>query len=190
MKTSKFNLLDINSIRPIVRDALRYKKSGTVLDLGCGSGRHSLFFAKKGFRVVAVDNRSENLAALKELARLQKLPIIVKQEDVITYPSKKKFDIVLSNMVLHFLPYKNQKGAIRIMQKLTKRNGLNVVSNYTDKNKKGTRPYLVPTGALKKLYETVGWKILFYHEGLTEPMLNSSGKPVRYFKEEFIAGKP
>src|ERR1700687_2113287 len=100
----KFNLSNINSVRPIVRQALRYKKSGSALDLGCGAGRHALFLAKKGFRVTAVDKSSENIAALKELARLQKLPITTLKADVTEFNSGKKFDLIVSTMVLHFLP--------------------------------------------------------------------------------------
>ncbi|MEK7560084.1 MAG: methyltransferase domain-containing protein [Patescibacteria group bacterium] len=188
MKES-FNLFNINSVRPIVRKVLRYKKSGSALDLGCGAGRHALFLAKNGFSVIAVDNRTEVLAALKELARLQKLPVMVRRDDAITFSSKRKFDVVLSTMILHFLPYQSQKKAIFTMQEYTKNNGLNVVSNYTNKNKKGTRPHLVRTGVLKKLYEDAGWSILDYEERLGKPISSSSGKIVRYWKEEFIAQK-
>lgn len=189
-KKRTFNLLDINSVRFIVRETLRYKRAGSVLDLGCGAGRHALFFAKKGFRVTAVDNRTENLAALKELARLQKLPIVVRRGDVIDFKSKKKFDLILSTMVLHFLPKYAQKQAIITMQKLTKKGGVNVVSSYTDKNKKGTRPHLVRAGVFKKSYKDARWNILVYKEELGDPAPNSSGGSVRYWHEEIIAQKP
>ena len=185
-----FNLLNINSVRPIVREVLHYKKSGSALDLGCGAGRHALFLAKKGFRVTALDNRSESLAALKELARLQKLPITIKRVDAVTYASKRKFDIILSTMVLHFLPKLIHKNTIIKMQKNTKKRGLNVLSSYTDKNKNGTRPHLVHAGALKRAYEKTGWTILKHREGLGKPQKNAAGKIIRYWTEELIAQKP
>ena len=185
-----FNLLDIKSVRPIVREMLRYKKSGSVLDLGCGAGRHALFLAKKGFYVTAIDNRTEVLAALKELARLQKLPITVQKGDATAYSSKKKFDIILSTMVLHFLPRREQKEAILIMQEHTKQGGVNVVSAYTDKSRRGTRPHLVRAGGMKRAYENRGWHTLHHQERRGKLMVSSSGGVVRYWIEELIAQKP
>jgi tellurite methyltransferase len=189
---SKFDLENINSVRSIVRDALRYKKSGRALDLGCGVGRHSLFLAKKGFRVVAVDTKVEILAALKELAPLQRLPIVVQREDVVTYKPKSKFDFILSNMVLHFLPRAAQKILVATMQNATKAGGLNILSVYTHKNKRGTRPYLMHAGSLKQAYEDAGWRILSHHEGLGNPHRDLVGrhKIIRIWKEELIAQKP
>jgi SAM-dependent methyltransferase len=40
---------------------------GRVLDLACGSGRHSLFLAAEGFRVEAVDRDAAAIAALAPL---------------------------------------------------------------------------------------------------------------------------
>lgn len=187
----RFNFENINSIRSIVREGLHYQKSGTALDLGCGAGRHSLFLAKKGFRVVAVDKSSENLAALKELARIQKLPIITHKADVATYKPSKKFDFIISTMVLHFLPYRIQKESILTMQSNTKKNGINIISNYSTKNKKGTRPNLVKAVELKKQYVDTGWDILHYKERLSGPMTTSFGgnKTVRYWIVELIAQK-
>lgn len=34
---------------------IRYKNSGSLLDLGAGHGRHAVFFAEHGFEVTAVD---------------------------------------------------------------------------------------------------------------------------------------
>ena len=187
----KFNLSNINSVRPIVRQALRYKKSGSALDLGCGAGRHALFLAKKGFRVTAVDKSSENIAALKELARLQKLPITTLKADVTEFNSGKKFDLIVSTMVLHFLPDRAQKQVIRITQNHTNGTGINVVSSYTDKNKKEVRPHLVNANKLQKQYVKAGWRILHFQERLSEPMTTSSGtgKLVRYWVVELIAQK-
>lgn len=189
--SKKFDLLNINNVKQIVKSLLKYKKSGTVLDLGCGAGRHSLFLAKRGFKVVAVDNIFEVLAALKELARLQKLPIKVVRADVATYDPNKKFDVVLSNMVLHFISDNQKKRSLQSMWSATKKNGINVVSAYTDKNPKGTKPFPVKAGSLKKWYEKAGWKILYYYGGKSNPVsdFNNPAKTVRIWKEEIIAQK-
>lgn len=185
-----FNLFNINSVRPLVREALRYAKYGSALDLGCGVGRHALFLAKHGFRVTAVDERTEVLAALKELARLQKLPITVRRGDAAAFSSSKKFDMVLSTMVLHFLPESAQRRAITLMQRLTKAGGVNVISSYTNKNRNGTRPHLIRAGLLKQSYARSGWNIRYHEERLSDPMPDSSGKTVRYWIAEIIAEKP
>ena len=188
----RFNFLDINSIRPIVKLSLKFKKSGRALDLGSGIGRHSLFLAKNGFKVVAVDNKSEALTGLKELARLQKLPIKVVRVDAATYHTKQKFDVLLSNMLLHFIPEKKQLQIVKNMQQATKKDGIIVVSSYTNKNPKNLRPYPIKAGMLKKWYERAGWKILFYQEVLGEPIpdINNPKKMLRIWKEEIIAQKP
>lgn len=189
--TMKFDLLNINSVWPLVRQILKYKKSGSVLDLGSGIGHSSLFLAKRGFRVTAVDNSTVGLTALKELARLQKLPIKVELEDVTRYHPKKKYDVIISTMVHHFIPYKSQKEAIAGMQAATKKTGVNVVAGYSNKNTKKVRPYLVKGQVLKKQYTDAGWEILHFQERLSDPMTTSAGgkKTVRYWIVDLIAQK-
>ena len=40
----------------IIARALEFVSSGKVLDIGCGEGLDSVFLAKKGFDVAALDN--------------------------------------------------------------------------------------------------------------------------------------
>lgn len=42
---------------------------GVVLDVACGSGRHALFLAERGWRVHAVDRDTDALAQLERIAR-------------------------------------------------------------------------------------------------------------------------
>ena len=53
-----------------------------VLDLACGSGRHSLFFGRSGCRVVAMDRSVDALTALRESVEREGLPVKVVQSDV------------------------------------------------------------------------------------------------------------
>lgn len=47
---------------PLARKALRFLKGGKhLLDIGCGEGADSVFYAKKGFQVTAIDNNKTYL---------------------------------------------------------------------------------------------------------------------------------
>lgn len=52
----------------ILRWATLIRPGGTVLDLACGSGRHTRWLAARGFRPTGVDRDAEALAPLAELA--------------------------------------------------------------------------------------------------------------------------
>ncbi|MCX7615955.1 MAG: class I SAM-dependent methyltransferase [Patescibacteria group bacterium] len=70
---------------------LKQKKVKKVLDLGCGTGRHSIYFAKQGFKVIAVDNSAEALKILKDKVRkenLNKKNIVIKLGQLTKIPLK------------------------------------------------------------------------------------------------------
>lgn len=57
---------------PLVRFLQRYQKthpSGTVLDLGCGEGRHTFLFAEKGYRAFGVDYQRQAVDRARSIGR-------------------------------------------------------------------------------------------------------------------------
>jgi SAM-dependent methyltransferase len=51
---------------PLARKALHFLKNGrNLLDIGCGEGADSVFYAKKGFQVTALDNNKTYLKRLR-----------------------------------------------------------------------------------------------------------------------------
>ncbi len=76
---------DVSEIRD--RFAQMLPPGGTILDLGCGSGRDSKAFIEQGFRVVAVDG-SEELCKLAEEYIQQ--PVIC--SDFLDYKPEETFD--------------------------------------------------------------------------------------------------
>lgn len=155
-----FQLDDIRSVRDIVRRALRFAPPGSALDLGSGVGRHALFLAKRGFRVTAVDNRSETVAALRELSRLQGLGIRVVRTDAATYAPAQRFGTVLNLMLLHFLPPAAQRAILATTRDATLPGGIHVTSSFTSESPAGLRPHLLKPGELARSYEAAGWEIL------------------------------
>ncbi len=61
--------------RIVVEFADSLPPDGSVLDLGCGQGRHALWLARRGRRVVAVDPSEVAIRTVQEAASTERLPI-------------------------------------------------------------------------------------------------------------------
>lgn len=68
-----------------------------ILDLGCGTGRHAIEFAGRGFDVTGVDFSEAMLARARERGNSRKGSLDFVQGDARTYRSAKPFDAVLMN---------------------------------------------------------------------------------------------
>jgi SAM-dependent methyltransferase len=60
--------------------------SGYALDVACGTGRHSIALAQRGFRVEAIDLAHAGLRRLRDVAEAERLSIDVIQADLELYP--------------------------------------------------------------------------------------------------------
>src|SRR5260221_1314653 len=76
---------------PVSKKALRLLKSGRqLLDIGCGEGADSVFYAKKGFRVIAIDNNKTYLKRFRAFKNDNDLTnIAIRRTDILShhYPS-------------------------------------------------------------------------------------------------------
>jgi ubiquinone/menaquinone biosynthesis C-methylase UbiE len=82
----------------VVSAAELFKSAGvrSVLDLGCGTGRHSIFLAESGFEVTAADISEHGVAITKERAREKGLDIRVHNFDMRKIPfDDNTFDAVI-----------------------------------------------------------------------------------------------
>jgi SAM-dependent methyltransferase len=69
---------------------------GTVLDMGCGVGRHSLELARRGFNVTGVDRTQVYLQEAGKQAEAEGLGIEFLQADMRDFQRNEKFDAALS----------------------------------------------------------------------------------------------
>ncbi|MDY4611367.1 MAG: class I SAM-dependent methyltransferase [Sphaerochaetaceae bacterium] len=72
-----------------------------LLDFGCGLGRHSIFFARRGFRVSSFDLSSEGLSHAKSWAGRERLDIDFRQADMLDLPYEgDSFDCIFAYHVI------------------------------------------------------------------------------------------
>lgn len=103
-------------------------KKSKVLDLGCGTGRHTIFFAQKGLNVYAQDKSKLALNILKEkIKKKYKIEIIESTLDKIPF-SNQFFNVVISTAVLHHGKIKQIKNWLKEIVRVLKSNGFLVVS--------------------------------------------------------------
>ena len=70
--------------------------SATVLDMGCGPGRHALEFARRGYRVTGVDRTATYLAKADKAAQKEELKVEWVEADMRHYRCDDMFDVAVS----------------------------------------------------------------------------------------------
>ncbi len=66
-----------------------------VIDIGCGTGRHSIELAKRGYQVTGIDLSESQLKRAREKAEEQGLHIAFEKHDARNLPFKSEFDLAI-----------------------------------------------------------------------------------------------
>jgi 2-polyprenyl-3-methyl-5-hydroxy-6-metoxy-1,4-benzoquinol methylase len=70
-------------------------KSRKLLDVGCGTGRHSIEMTKRGYSVTGIDLSESQLARAREKAEAAHLKIVFSKQDARNLPFDKEFDAAI-----------------------------------------------------------------------------------------------
>src|SRR3989344_3552705 len=116
---------DINPQVKKYAKIFKKKKSTKILDLGCGTGRHSIFLAQKGFMVYASDISKTGIAITKKKAKSLNLNMKFKVFDMkkIPYPTN-YFDGVICIFTLGHGLLKDNKRTIDEIYRVLKPKGM------------------------------------------------------------------
>lgn len=68
----------------------------SILDLGCGPGRHCLALAKMGFKITGVDTSKYLLSRANENAHKSQLQVNFNYADMLKYQSDNKYDLIIN----------------------------------------------------------------------------------------------
>ena len=99
-------------------------KNFKLLDVGCGSGIHSLFLQKKGFKVYGIDSSLTAIKLAKKRLQINKNSKIKQCSfEKINFPDA-YFDGIISIGVLYYASYNQLKNGVKEIYRLLKPNSL------------------------------------------------------------------
>ena len=74
---------------------INYDKSHKILDIGCGTGRHTIELSKRGYTVTGIDFSESQLKRAKEKSKDNNLKINFQKQDARNLPFDNEFDIAI-----------------------------------------------------------------------------------------------
>ena len=78
-----------------IEKEIGYDKSIRILDIGCGTGRHTIELTKRGYTVVGVDLSNSQLEQARRKASMDQLQIDFQKQDARNLPFLHEFDLVI-----------------------------------------------------------------------------------------------
>ena len=150
----------------ILKMSSSLKKDMTVLDIGCGEGRNSIYLSALGHNVDAFDVSEAGILKLKTIAEENKIKVNAWVQDLTTFIFSKTYDLIISHGVFHLVEKHDWQRIIKDIKENTNPGGLNIIGIFTNKlpatpdNAPFTKA-LFDEGELKELY--ADWNIIEFN---------------------------
>lgn len=142
-----------------------YLPEGTVLDIGGGEGRNTLYLAREGFKVTVTDLSVVGINKLQKIAEAEGLEICTLVEDTVLEGIKGVYDSVLATFVLHHIDANEVKKLIADARSHTSEGGINIIVTFANNGGlyernvgKDTNRFYPDEKAMQELY--TDWNIL------------------------------
>ena len=133
-------LLEIDDNIPRICDLFKERSITAVLDLGCGSGRHTVYLAQEGFDVYGIDIAHKGVKRAKILLDKRGIHAALSVGSVRQLPYKNEvFDSIISVKVIHHGRIGAIRETIKEIHRVLKPGGLIFVT-VLKKTRKKSRP--------------------------------------------------
>ena len=97
------------------------KKNKTLIDVGCGNGRDTLFFIKNKIRASGADNSKVAISSNQEISQKSFFKINICQNKI---NIKKKFDYIYARFFIHAINLNDEKKLFKNLRTISKKNSL------------------------------------------------------------------
>jgi len=162
-----------------------------LLDIGCGEGKDSVFFARCGYSVSAFDISDAGIEKTKRLADKAHVYVDVFKANLWDFRLEQKYDILFSSGVLHYIKPELKDEIFMNYKEYTESGGLNAMHCLVDKpfisqvSGKKSHSQHWKSGQLLSLYED--WFIAGCEEYVFD--CNSGGVPHKHAANRVFAQK-
>ena len=78
-----------------IESEIDFDRTRKILDVGCGTGRHAIELAKRGYRVTGIDLSENQLRKAKEKAEIEGVEVTFLQRDARDFAFEEPFDLVI-----------------------------------------------------------------------------------------------
>jgi len=161
----------------------------TVLDLGCGEGRDSVFFAELGATVTGVDLSADVLDKAQRLARGRGVRVRWIEGGMPEALPAGRFDLIFSCGSIHYVPRAERRPLFRRLAAMTRPGGHQAHVVFTDQlvhEEKGEIVDYFTAGELREAF--VEWQVLRNGERVISCAQDGSGHG--HSVEELAAARP
>jgi len=126
-----------------IESEIEFGKTGKILDIGCGTGRHAIELAKRGYQVTGIDFSEDQLKRAKAKAKTEDVEITFLKRDARDFSFDNPFDLVI--MIC--------EGAFSLME--TDEMNFRILQNAERSLKQGGKFIFTTLNALFPLYHSV-----------------------------------
>ncbi len=168
-------------LKEVLSECLNDLNPKSILDLGCGEGKISSMFFKKGARIFGVD---------KEKKESFSGNINFLQSDIRDFLFNEKYDLIIASMVLHFLKNEDALKLIQKIKKNTSDEGHNLLICMSKEERYAERnpfDFYVNETELEELYS--GWEVIKNELCFSKPHQHEDGKMYKHKIIVFLAKK-
>jgi len=155
-------------VKEVIHKCLRDLNPKSILDLGCGGGKFTINFAKRGISVTGVD---------KDKQEIHEDNFNFIQEDIRDFKFPKKYNLIFTSMILHFLKKEEAWSVIKKMKESTSIKGYNLLvcmSNKDDSEMQNPKNFYPSIEELHRIY--LDWEIIESELGLSKEHQHYGGE--------------
>lgn len=173
----------------IMQDGIKQEKR--LLDIGSGEGRDSIYFAKCGFKVDALELSVPGIGKTKQYSESTGCAVNVLHTDMIGYELTDVYDVIYSMGSLQFLPLEQRQKHFDKYKRQTCSGGLNAHLVFVEKPFIKIAPdwqkneYFYMSGDLARYYHD--WEFIQCEERIID--CNSAGIPHQHAVSYIITRK-
>jgi tellurite methyltransferase len=116
-------------------------KKGKALDIGAGEGRNSLYLAKLGFSVTAVEPSILGAEKIRDRAKISGLGIQIVNTDYLSFDSDEKYDFILAGTSLDHMEARQMDKIFLKLKKSLNKGGIVYIVVFTEDDPGAMKKY-------------------------------------------------